>query len=214
MALADPAISKSLSSSPAPSRTGSETEHQSHAKKDFERNVRRYYYQLTIGCQHNHCTNRLCRSCPASPKMSKDAAAILAVQLAARPRLFFCCYCPVDPTMSVPDSPLHIPSGNTSTESAAHTRRRNSSTLCINTKLSSSSSRSSPGLGLNLDEFGRTKENRLRDPTISISTLSIALLGYVHVSKVNFSNQVVGAIESYPEIVFWRIVTRYCISSP
>ncbi|KAF9210224.1 hypothetical protein BGZ59_009736 [Podila verticillata] len=106
LALANPTLSKSLCSSPAPTRTESENNQQGRAKQNFERNVRRYYYQLVVGCQQPDCANKLCRSSRASPKMTKDAAAMLSVQLAARPRLFFCHNCPADPVIHLPDSPL------------------------------------------------------------------------------------------------------------
>ncbi|KAG0248114.1 hypothetical protein BG011_000513, partial [Mortierella polycephala] len=106
LALADPTLSKSLSASPSPSRPTLEQDQQAHAKRNFERNVQRYYYQLTVGCQLSSCTNKLCRSSKSSPRMTKDAAAILSIQLATRPRLFFCRNCPLDPGIHVPDSPL------------------------------------------------------------------------------------------------------------
>ncbi|KAF8983221.1 hypothetical protein BGZ52_001186, partial [Haplosporangium bisporale] len=96
----------STSSAAAPTRTESENNQQGRAKQNFERNVRRYYYQLVVGCQQPDCANKLCRSSRASPKMTKDAAAMLSVQLAARPRLFFCHNCPTDPVIHLPDSPL------------------------------------------------------------------------------------------------------------
>ncbi|KAG0334524.1 hypothetical protein BG000_008250 [Podila horticola] len=104
--LANPTLSKSICNSPAPTRTESENNNQGRAKQSFERNVRRYYYQLVVGCQQLDCTNKLCRSSRTSPRMTKDAAAILSVQLAARPRLFFCHNCPSDPVIHFPDSPL------------------------------------------------------------------------------------------------------------
>ncbi|KAF9196588.1 hypothetical protein BGZ50_009103 [Haplosporangium sp. Z 11] len=105
LALADPTLSKSLSASPS-SRPTLEQDQQAHAKQNFEKNVQRYYYQLTVGCQLNNCTNKLCRSSKSSPRMTKDAAAILSIQLATRPRLFFCKNCPLDSSIHVPDSPL------------------------------------------------------------------------------------------------------------
>jgi len=160
LALADPALAKSLSCSPAPSRAGSEADDQTHAKRSFELNVRRYYYQLTVGCQQSHCSNRLCRSCPVSPKMSKDAAAILSVQLAARPRLFFCSHCPLDPAIAATDSPLSGEPGDSSPNvlTSAHTRQRTTSGLAGNTKRTTSA-RSSPGLKYAADDFSRTKDN-------------------------------------------------------
>ncbi|KAG0325772.1 hypothetical protein BG004_003118, partial [Podila humilis] len=106
LALANPTLSKSLCGSPAPTRTETDSDQQGRAKQNFERNVRRYYYQLIVGCQQPDCGNKLCRSSKQSPKMTKDAAAILSVQLATRPRLFFCHNCPTDPIIQLPDSPL------------------------------------------------------------------------------------------------------------
>ncbi|KAG0241943.1 hypothetical protein BGW41_005108 [Actinomortierella wolfii] len=88
LALADPALSKSLQSSPVSSRSSWEHAQQQNAKKRFEANVRRYYHQLVVGCERplGQCTNRLCRTSLHSPKLTNDAAAILSVQLAARPQ--------------------------------------------------------------------------------------------------------------------------------
>ncbi|KAF9374053.1 hypothetical protein BGX21_004254, partial [Mortierella sp. AD011] len=165
LALANPTLSKSLSSSPVPSRSGSELGQQAHAKHSFERNVRRYYYQLTVGCQHSNCTNRLCRSSKCSPKMTKDAAAILSIQLAARPRLFFCANCPSDPVINMPDSPL--PSTMTSNDSRTPSQRKQSvSSKAMASKLANTtaSCRPAPGAAASAEDLGHTKDYRLYEP--------------------------------------------------
>ncbi|KAF9432420.1 hypothetical protein BGZ76_010835 [Entomortierella beljakovae] len=167
LALANPTLSKSLSSSPVPSRAGSDHDQQAHAKHSFERNVRRYYYQLTVGCQQNHCAYRLCRSNKNSPKMTKDAAAILSIQLAARPRLFFCSNCPTDPIINIPDSPLPSNMGSTNLQHTAMKRCQSlSSSKPMSTKLSNgtSSCRSSPGPASSVEELGISREHRIYEP--------------------------------------------------
>ncbi|KAG0227154.1 hypothetical protein BGW42_003125 [Actinomortierella wolfii] len=128
LALADPALSKSLQSSPVSSRSSWEHAQQQNAKKRFEANVRRYYHQLVVGCERplGQCTNRLCRTSLHSPKLTNDAAAILSVQLAARPRLFFCEHCPVNPSIELPQSPL---SGSFSTSPSAAILSKSSPSL-------------------------------------------------------------------------------------
>ncbi|KAF9900657.1 hypothetical protein BX616_002540 [Lobosporangium transversale] len=159
LALANPTLSKSLSSSPAPSRTGSELDGQARAKHTFERNVRRYYYQLTVGCQQSTCTNRLCRSSKSSPKMTKDAAAVLAVQLAARPRLFFCTNCPSEPVILLPDSPLPTMAATTHSRSSSQKRRSLSSKI-----MASKINNTTPAHAASVEDFGSLKDRRLYEP--------------------------------------------------
>ncbi|KAL7752939.1 hypothetical protein RI367_001389 [Sorochytrium milnesiophthora] len=75
-----------------------------NARARFARSMKRYYYQLAVGCGNARCNNRLCRSNVASQKLSADAAAILAVQLATRPTSLFCPRCPEDPEIALPSS--------------------------------------------------------------------------------------------------------------
>ncbi|KAF9559899.1 hypothetical protein EC968_006422 [Mortierella alpina] len=175
LALANPTLSKSLSASPSPGRIEFELDQAAHAKDNFEQNVRRYYYQLTIGCQLSSCSNRLCKSCKAAPKMTKDAAAILSVQLAARPRLFFCKNCALDPHLQ----PLYSldPATASHTEGSFTPSRR--SRMASNTKpakiiTTTSSSRSSPGPGASSDDFMHTRDLLYEPTEYSKSTPSLS----------------------------------------
>ncbi|KAG0311569.1 hypothetical protein BGZ99_010072 [Dissophora globulifera] len=168
LALADPTLSKSLSSSPAPSRAGSELDEQAHAKRTFEQNVRRYYYQLTVGCQLSTCTNRLCRSCRCAPKMTKDAAAIFSIQLAARPRMFFCSNCPVDAAIDMPDSPLPVAASHLDPQLSSQRRPGALPSRMMAAKATAATiaaSRSSPGPAASVEDFSRAKDHRLYEPT-------------------------------------------------
>ncbi len=68
LALADTFLTQSIKDSIG-KRGGLRTEKRKqeeserNAKKEYERAVRRYYYQLTIGCGRAECTNKLCSSC-------------------------------------------------------------------------------------------------------------------------------------------------------
>ncbi|KAJ3358534.1 hypothetical protein GGF32_000312 [Allomyces javanicus] len=96
--LSDPNLAHSLQSVVSPhTDVAAQT-----ARARFEHAVRRYYYQLTVGCHDVHCTNKLCRANPACQRLLPDAAAVLAVQLAARRRHFFCPRCPDDPDVAIP----------------------------------------------------------------------------------------------------------------
>ncbi|ORY02584.1 hypothetical protein K493DRAFT_334536, partial [Basidiobolus meristosporus CBS 931.73] len=53
-------------------------------RAQYQKLVKRYYYQLTVGCCESNCRNRFCASCQASPNMTSESAAIFAVQLASR----------------------------------------------------------------------------------------------------------------------------------
>ncbi|KAI1317677.1 hypothetical protein EDD11_007983 [Mortierella claussenii] len=166
LALANPMLSKSLSSSPVPIQAGgSEADQQARARHTFERNVRRYYYQLTVGCPKTNCANRLCRSSRCSPKMTKDAAAILAIQLAARPRLFFCTDCPTDPIIDMPDSPLPV-MASSSSSSMSPQRKQGLSTKIMASRISAPtpSARSSSGAAASVEDFRHVKDRRLYEP--------------------------------------------------
>ncbi|ORX97741.1 HECT-domain-containing protein [Basidiobolus meristosporus CBS 931.73] len=73
-------------------------------RAQYQKLVKRYYYQLTVGCDDSNCRNRFCSSCQASPHMSSESAAIFAVQLASRSRHYFCSSCPVEPEISLPNT--------------------------------------------------------------------------------------------------------------
>ncbi|TPX34534.1 hypothetical protein SmJEL517_g02894 [Synchytrium microbalum] len=89
------------------------------AKTKFQKLVKRYYYQLTIGCGDPTCPHRLCASCRNGARLNSDAAAILAVQLASRPRRFFCPRCPTEPDITLDASILASPSPSTTNSPAA-----------------------------------------------------------------------------------------------
>ncbi|KAF9950562.1 hypothetical protein BGZ72_007803 [Mortierella alpina] len=176
LALANPMLSKSLSASPSPGHIEFELGQQAHAKDTFERNVRRYYYQLTIGCQLPNCSNRLCKSCKASPKMTKDAAAILSVQLAARPRLFFCKNCSLDAS-SQPSYSLHQTTASHTEESLSPHRKQKLTSSIRPAKIitTTSSSRSSPGPGASPNNFTHTRDLLYEPTEYSKSTPSLSV---------------------------------------
>ncbi|KAI9175378.1 hypothetical protein H9P43_006739 [Blastocladiella emersonii ATCC 22665] len=97
--LSDPNLFHSLQDAPVANDAAAAA-----ARLKFETNVRRYYFQLTVGCGDPTCTTKLCRSHPACQRLLPDAAAVLAVQLAARPRPLFCPRCPAEPDVAVPPS--------------------------------------------------------------------------------------------------------------
>ncbi|CAO3568922.1 unnamed protein product [Mortierella alpina] len=176
LALANPTLSKSLSASPSTGRIEFELDQQAHAKDNFERNVRRYYYQLTVGCQLPDCSSRLCKSCKASPKMTKDAAAILSVQLAARPRLFFCQNCSLDLHSQTSYSPHATTASHTEGSLLPHRKQRLSSNIKpskINP--TTSSSRSSPGPGASTDDLTHTRDLLYEPTEYSKSTPSLSV---------------------------------------
>ncbi|KAI9343917.1 hypothetical protein DFJ73DRAFT_841034 [Zopfochytrium polystomum] len=79
-----------------------------NARVRFEKLVRRHYYQLTFGCQDTSCTHKLCASCPTGPRLAPQAAAVMAVQLASRPRHFICPRIPLEPNISLSDVPINL----------------------------------------------------------------------------------------------------------
>ena len=52
--------------------------------------MNRYFLQLTQGCGQRDCSFKLCASCSSSKKISPDAASVIAVQLASRPKRLLC----------------------------------------------------------------------------------------------------------------------------
>jgi hypothetical protein len=62
----------------------------------FERNVKRYFYQLQKGCSTN-CNFKLCASNQNVTLFTKEVAAVLAVQLASNNTDMFCPNIPADP---------------------------------------------------------------------------------------------------------------------
>ncbi|KAJ3097588.1 hypothetical protein HDU96_000336 [Phlyctochytrium bullatum] len=111
-ALSDPHLNKSLKDAPPRRAYQDGNSPNNSARQRFEKVVRRYgiflhhpiedsprvlfrdvaiyYYQLTVGCKDPTCDQRLCASCPRGPRLTAQASAIMAVQLASRPRQFFC----------------------------------------------------------------------------------------------------------------------------
>ncbi|KAJ3279630.1 hypothetical protein HK104_001276 [Borealophlyctis nickersoniae] len=109
-ALNDPHLNKSLKDATPKRSYNDPNSPSSGAKIRFEKLVRRYYYQLTVGCGDATCTHKLCASCKMGPRLTPDASAIMAVQLASRPRQFFCPRVPPEPQISLGDS-LFVPPG-------------------------------------------------------------------------------------------------------
>ncbi|KAJ3171992.1 hypothetical protein HDU88_006804 [Geranomyces variabilis] len=105
-ALTDPSLSSSLqNAAPKRSHTDPSSPYNSLRIK-FEKAVRRYYYQLLTGCGDATCSHKLCASSKLGPRLSQDAAAIMAVQLASRPRHFFCPRIPLEPDAAMTSSHL------------------------------------------------------------------------------------------------------------
>ncbi|KAI8994311.1 hypothetical protein BC832DRAFT_569636, partial [Gaertneriomyces semiglobifer] len=108
-ALSDPILSRSLHDA-APRRSYDLPNSPiSAAKQKFEKCVRRYYYQLALGCGDATCTHKLCASCKIGPRLTPEAAAIMAVQLASRPRVFYCPRIPADVALPESLSPFASP---------------------------------------------------------------------------------------------------------
>jgi len=95
----------------------------SDSRAKFQLLVRRYYHQLAIGCGSKSCTHRLCVSCSSGPRLSKDAAALMAIQLASRPRHYFCPRCPEIPEQGLASDVL---SPLTATRSTSHSNNQRS----------------------------------------------------------------------------------------
>ena len=68
------------------------------SKAIFEKKVRRYFHQLTVGCKQE-CDHKLCASNPNAPTFSPEIAGVMAVQLATNPRPLFCPRIPLDPPL-------------------------------------------------------------------------------------------------------------------
>ncbi|KAK9720272.1 hypothetical protein K7432_004228 [Basidiobolus ranarum] len=101
-ALSDPQLNQKLKMS-VPKQWGRDQSKDSY-RTQYQKFVKRYYYQLTVGCENPNCLNRFCASCQASPRMSSESAAIFAVQLASRSRHYFCPTCPSEPDISLPNT--------------------------------------------------------------------------------------------------------------
>ncbi|TPX48859.1 hypothetical protein SeMB42_g00833 [Synchytrium endobioticum] len=82
------------------------------AKAQFQKLVRRYYYQLTIGCGHAACPHRLCASCRYGVRLTSEAAGLLSISLASRPKRFFCPRCPPEPDIHLDASILASPASS------------------------------------------------------------------------------------------------------
>ncbi|KAI8847704.1 hypothetical protein BC829DRAFT_444369 [Chytridium lagenaria] len=105
-ALSDPHLNKSLKDAMPRRPYNDPNSPSSGARIRFEKLVRRYYYQLTVGCKDPVCNHKLCASCPRGPKLTPQASAIMAVQLASRPRHFFCPRVPIEPDITLAEDPL------------------------------------------------------------------------------------------------------------
>ncbi|KAF8931180.1 hypothetical protein BGZ58_007787 [Dissophora ornata] len=98
--------------------------------------------------------------------MTKDAAAILSIQLAARPRMFFCANCPVHPVIDMPDSPLPMVATHSDPQPAIQRRHGLASKILATKTAAASNTPSRPSLGpaASVEDFGRVKDHRLYDP--------------------------------------------------
>eukprot|EP00842_Homolaphlyctis_polyrhiza_P004893 jgi/Hompol1/5404/HPOL_004390-RA len=59
---------------------------------------------LSKGCGDAACDHKLCASCSSGPRLTPDAAAVMAVQLASRPRPLFCPRVPLEPLVAFPET--------------------------------------------------------------------------------------------------------------
>ncbi|KAJ1555372.1 hypothetical protein HK096_002642, partial [Nowakowskiella sp. JEL0078] len=115
----------------------------SAARVRFEKNVRRYYYQLTVGCKNPVCNFKLCASCRfGGPKLTTDASAIMAFQLASRPKTFFCPRLPLEPEISL-EGVLFAP-GSAPNQASAFKKSSSSFNLGEKTKSETTTSRTAP----------------------------------------------------------------------
>jgi len=110
-ALSDPSLNGVLKS--IPSRKAYNSSETSQARLRFENYVRRYYYQLTVGCGDKNCNNKLCASSKLKIIIPPNACAIMAVQLASRSKHQFCPRCPTEPNIALPDNILKTGMPNT-----------------------------------------------------------------------------------------------------
>jgi hypothetical protein len=124
-ALSDPTLNGVLKS--IPSRKAYNFSETSQARLRFENNVRRYYYQLTVGCGDKHCNNKLCASSKLKIVIPPNACAIMAVQLASRSKHQFCPRCPTEPNIALPNNILKTGTPN----SLSNFNSKNSSTLSM-----------------------------------------------------------------------------------
>ncbi|KAK9764813.1 hypothetical protein K7432_007391 [Basidiobolus ranarum] len=125
-ALSDPQLNQKLKKS-VPKQWERDHSKDSH-RIQYQKLVKRYYYQLTVGCGNSECLNRFCSSCQASPHMPSESAAIFAVQLASRSRHYFCSSCPAEPDISLPNT-LFTSSDSTSSVSTPTDKPMKSNTL-------------------------------------------------------------------------------------
>ncbi|KAK6097690.1 hypothetical protein MT418_001787 [Batrachochytrium dendrobatidis] len=99
----------------------------------------RYYQQLTAGCGVSTCKHRLCASYIAGPRLTPDAAAIMTMQLASRPKEYFCPNISADPQIVFPDSfsfsPFDTPKA-TPSGSGNHSRSNSYQDLGLHGQLS------------------------------------------------------------------------------
>jgi len=131
-ALSDPSLNGVLKS--IPSRKAYNSSETSQARLRFENYVRRYYYQLTIGCGDKNCNNKLCASSKLKIIIPPNACAIMAVQLASRSKHQFCPRCPTEPNIALPDSILKT--GMSNNNSLSNFNTKNNSSLSMNSNSS------------------------------------------------------------------------------
>ncbi|KAL1922956.1 uncharacterized protein VTP21DRAFT_9332 [Calcarisporiella thermophila] len=105
-AIADPLLKDTVLD--AAPRQQERSKQRTKARMRFEIAVRRYYYQLTVGCNRQDCSNKFCASRNATTRLNPETAALMAMQLASSPKHKFCPGCPTNPTLNVP----FLPAGN------------------------------------------------------------------------------------------------------
>ncbi|KAI8803772.1 hypothetical protein BJ742DRAFT_485431 [Cladochytrium replicatum] len=135
----------SYSTSPQPSSGPSHTDGRNSpsfasARLRFEKLVRRYYYQLTTGCGDPNCDHKLCASCKSSPKLSPDASAIMAVQLASRKRHVFCPRIPQDPPVALANHVLNSSAGGSAISSGSVSRSSSPAVAVVGSVVGASAS--------------------------------------------------------------------------
>jgi Amino-terminal Zinc-binding domain of ubiquitin ligase E3A len=106
-----------------------ELKNNSASKAVFEKRVRRYFHQLTVGCLQK-CDHKLCASNQNTPSFSPEIAGVMSVQLATNPRPLFCPRIPLEPPLhaNFTLSPFGSPQ-NSPPASRVHSRQSSSQFL-------------------------------------------------------------------------------------
>ncbi|KAI8905195.1 hypothetical protein EDD86DRAFT_258264 [Gorgonomyces haynaldii] len=174
-------------------------------KQEFDERVKRYYYQLTVGCGNLQCMHKLCASSSTVPRLTTEAAAIMAVQLANHPRPLFCMI-PEQVDVEVKGfslSPFQTPSHSRSSSEDSLVRHSRASSMSI---LEKQKSRSKLGLdeslhnavdGLDLVNK-RDKRLELSLEKLNKELLQVAIETYTN-GDIEFLSNCIKSVFSSPE---------------